>query len=139
MWINVSSTELNHVDIFAFVNMQTEEVVKGRIVEQSDGTRAVLALNNSGEAIQLVQYPEWAIIQHEEIVMRMMFEALGKLPGGDMANKLHNIQHGNYSDEQIGTVMQDVIKVCTTMPNVVILKYVPDLTITKSMMKNFEF
>jgi hypothetical protein len=137
MWTNVGSTELNEHDIFAFVNMQSDTVLKGRLVTLSDLSRGLIQMDSTGACVDVINLPEWCTVQPEEIITRMLFESLGKLPGSDMKNKVHNLQNGNYTDEQLGEVMQDVVKVALVKPTCVILKYIPDLSLSKEDMKNF--
>lgn len=138
-WIHVKSTELNQHDYFAFVNLKDSLVVKGRLFTSSAGIKSICAMNDEGEVYDLIELPKWCTEEPEDSIIRTIFEEIARLPGGDVYNKVHNINNGNYSAEQLFNLADAVVKKAIEKPALVILKYVPDLSLTMEDMNNFIF
>lgn len=138
-WINVSRDDLNEMDIFAFVNLKEDILVKGRLFTAADLTKCILAMNDTGAVTEAVPLPEWALYSLEEDILHSIFEEIAKLPGADLQNKSFNIKNGNYTPEQVSSVAYAVLNSVVETPTVVILKYVPDLVLSKEDMKEFIF
>lgn len=137
-WIHSNHSELNNFDIFAFVNMKEKIFIKGRLCTLSDGSRAICNMNNKGEVRDIVALPEWATVQPEEALMRLLFEEIGKLPGTDVKNKLFNINNSKYSPDQLSGLADTVLKEVVSNQCNVILKYVPELELTEEMLVEFD-
>lgn len=136
-WVNVSYAELNNFDIFAFVNMKDRIRHTGRIFNKCDGQKGLMRLHDNGEFDKLMDIPDWAKSTIEEDVMRVLYEAMADLPGSDLYNKTFNIEHENYTPEQLYDAALSVLKAAIEPPTCIILKYIPNLSLTEDMLSQF--
>lgn len=138
-WVHVNMAEVNNVDIFAFVNLKENFLMKGRVVVGSDLTTQVLVMCDQGQIQGMFPLPQWAYYSKEDALLKTFYEEVGKLPGGDFKNKVWNVTHQNYSPEDFENMVNKLADVAFETPEAVILKYVPDLTITDDMFEQFVF
>lgn len=138
-WIHVNRADINNVDIFAFVNLKEKVHMKGRVVVGSDLSTQVLVMCDKGEIQGTVPIPQWVYYSKEDTLLKTFYDEVSKLPGGDYQNKVWNMQHNNYNPEQLEAIMTALTDIAFEAPEAVILKYVPDLTITDEMFENFRF
>ncbi|USL83879.1 hypothetical protein A4_212 [Escherichia phage A4] len=139
MWVNVNSTELNEIDIFAFVNLETDTFVRGRLFMSSACVRSIAVMDELGQVIECLPLPAWAYSSTEEDVMQKIFEGINKLPGADVKNKIFNIENKNYSADVLRPLVDSVLQAALAKPKCIILKYIPELSLTKEDMKGFIF
>ncbi|AZU98414.1 hypothetical protein ENKO_462 [Klebsiella phage fENko-Kae01] len=138
-WKHVDRAELNQFDIFAFVNLKQNVVMKGRVFTGSDLVTKVLVMDSEGEIQGVLDLPDWAYYSTEDAMLKAFYEEVGALPGGDFKNKVWNMTHNNYRMEQLSAMIQRLTDIAFETPEAIILKYVPDLTITDSMLEQFKF
>lgn len=138
-WVHVSRADVNSVDIFAFVNLKENVLMKGRVVVGSDLVTKVLVMCDKGEIQGLVPLPDWAYYSKEDSMLKAFYEEVGSLPGGDFKNKVWNVKNNNYTPEQLEKLYTAISSIAFEAPEAVILKYIPDLTITDEMFENFRF
>lgn len=138
-WVHVNMADVNNVDIFAFVNLKENVLMKGRVVVGSDLTTQVLVMCDEGQIQGMVQLPKWAWYSKEDALLKTFYEEVSNLPGGDFENKVWNMQNNNYNPAQLEKMIAALAGIAFETPEAVILKYVPDLTITDDMFEQFQF
>lgn len=138
-WVHVNMADVNNVDIFAFVNLKESVLMKGRVVVGSDLTTQVLVMCDQGQIQGMVPLPQWAWYSKEDAILKAFYEGVDKLPGADFQNKIWNVTHGNYDPVHYEKMISKMADVAFETPEAVILKYVPDLTITDDMFEQFKF
>lgn len=138
-WIHVDRADVNNVDIFAFVNLEQDVVIKGRVVVGSDLTTQVLVMCDQGEIQGMVALPQWAYYSTQEALLKAFYEEVSKMPGGDFKNKVWNMKHKNFTPEQYESMIERLSGIAFETPKAIILKYVPDLSISDSLFEEFKF
>lgn len=138
-WIHVDRTNVNNVDIFAFVNLKENIIIKGRVVVGSDLKTKVLVMCSDGKIQGMVDLPQWAYYSLEDKVLRALYEEVGKLTGGDLKNKVWDVNHKNYTPRDYENLLNKLTEIVFETPEAVILKYQPDLTITDDIFEEFQF
>lgn len=138
-WIHVNMADVNNVDIFAFVNLKENVLMKGRVVVGSDLTTQVLVMCDQGEIQGMVPLPQWAYYSKEEAMLKAFYEGVDKLPGADFKNKIWNVTNSNYDPKHYESMIGKLADIAFEQPEAVILKYVPDLSINDEMFEQFKF
>jgi|AGFT01.1.fsa_nt_gi hypothetical protein len=138
-WVHVDRADVNNVDIFAFINLEQNVVMKGRVVVGSDLTTKVLVMCDSGEIQGMVPLPQWAYYSTQEALLKAFYEEVGKMPGADFQNKIWNMKHKNFTPEQYEKLLERLSDIAFETPKAIILKYVPDLSLSDEMLENFKF
>ena len=69
-WIHVDRSEVNNIDIFAFVNLKEGVTIKGRVVVGSDLNEQVLVMCEKGEFQGIIQVPSWNFFSKMEVVLK---------------------------------------------------------------------
>lgn len=138
-WVHVNMADVNSVDIFAFVNLKENVLMKGRVVVGSDLTTQVLVMCDQGEIQGMVPLPQWAYYSKEEAMLKAFYEGVDNLPGADFQNKVWNVTNGNYDPKHYEPMIDKLSNIAFETPEAVILKYVPDLSICDEMFEQFKF
>ncbi|MFS8319946.1 hypothetical protein ACMG5I_03350 [Escherichia coli] len=138
-WVNVNSIELNEKDIFAFVNLTNNTVLKGRLFSASDGYKWISLMDDCGVIYNAMQLPQWVYSNTSDDVLAAVMREFEKLPGGDMKNKVFNAERHNYTAQQLESLAIAAYQAAIKKPECVILKYVPDLKLTLEDMDAFIF
>lgn len=138
-WVNVNSIELNEQDIFAFVNLTNNTVLKGRLFSASDGYKWISLMDDSGVIYNVMQLPQWVYSNTADDVLTAVMREFEKLPGGDIKNKVFNAERKNYTAQQLESLAIAAYQAAIKKPECVILKYVPDLKLTLEDMDAFIF
>lgn len=129
-WIHVNGADVNNVDIFAFVNLKENLVLKGRVVVGSDLKTKVLVMCDKGEIQGMFPLPQWAYYSKENAMLKTLYEEIHNMSSGDF--NMNTLTPKDY--ENMASKLVDVI---VETPEAVILKYVPDLTITDELLDQF--
>lgn len=138
-WIHVNHSALNEIDIFAFVNLKDDTVLRGRLFTTHEGVKGIALMDTNGAVYASQELPAWTYSSTEENVFAEVMKGLEALPGGDIQNIVFNIERGNYSPEHLSALAMRALKSAIVTPKCVILKYVPDLSLSAQDMESFIF
>lgn len=136
-WVNVSSMDLNEHDIFAFVNIEEDTVLKGRLFTGSDGNKWISLMENNGSIYDCRILPSWTYSSTAEDVLSAVMKEFERLPGSDMQNRVFNTERRNFTAEQMHKLAIAACDAAIKNPTCVILMYVPDLSLTMNDMESF--
>lgn len=138
-WTHVDRADVNNVDIFSFINLKSNVVITGRVNVGSDLKTQVLVMDNTGVIQGVIPLPDWAFYSTEDALLKAFYEEVDAMPGGDYQNKIWSMMNGKYSPELYCKMVARLSTIAFETPEAVILKYVPDLTITDDMLEQFQF